>query len=779
VQVAESRRHGGGENIVKQVRKVLVAGVMLAAVQGAWAQDATIVGARVAVGNGPVIPDGYVLVRDGHITEVGPGRPAQAFGVVIDARGMTALPGLLDGHKHINTGPYEKEQMADLIEHGFTTVLAGGGPADGTLALARHIDSGAINGPHVLASGSIFGLGQMPPEKGREGLRALAAQGVKFTGELPTTPVPSATPAEVAMLSALVDEGKKVGVEVMVHAVSTPAMVAATDAGVRHQVHLPNKDFMGFDDAAHIAGTGTIVLDLISFGAPVIDVFAKDDTPRFRTGLRWPESIAGANRDDKGRATGTEGAYTLINARRLWDASHGKALGFGSDQSYPVRDVLEHELKSLMVMFSMHDVVRILTINTATFLNLQDQVGTLEPRKRADILLVQGNPFDDFHALLDTVVVLKDGKVVVDKRAAAGPAKAPVAAAGAVIVHGVGALTAQVARPEQAPVIACAQLASLKLPQGRVQAAKDAPASAYEVPASTALDAQAFSRPVPAHCQATVQRGTARKGAGTVQVWLPNAGWSANLLWVGAADAAAVNGALAQGYAVATGDAGSSVHDGALIAKALAGAYYGATPRYVYRDGRGAGVAQVLAELQVNPADFDGVVVGSADAATTGAAAAAAGGEAPDLSAFAGRGGKIIEYQGGGAQPVAADGAIKAYEAAAARNGGMEQARNFHRLFIVPSGQKGDSYRGHWVSALDEWVQRARTPDMLLVDHVPAPNAPIPPPPAAVVFEPAYGVHTVCAWPLVGQATSDRAESPVDYICVPVSRAGATATGGR
>jgi hypothetical protein len=193
-------------------------------------------------------------------------------------------------------------------------------------------------------------------------------------------------------------------------------------------------------------------------------------------------------------------------------------------------------------------------------------------------------------------------------------------------------------------------------------------------------------------------------------------------------------------------------------------------------------VAQVLAEVQANPIDFDGVVVGSADGAAAGAASGAAatpGAATPDLSAFAARGGRIIEYHGGGAQPVAADGAIKAYEAMAARAGGLEQARSFHRLFIVPSGQKGDSYRGHWVAALDEWVQRARTPDMLLVEHVPAPNAPIPPPPAAVVFEPAYGVHTVCAWPLVGQATSDRVESPVDYICVPASRAGATAAGGR
>jgi imidazolonepropionase-like amidohydrolase len=244
----------------------------------------------------------------------------------------------------------------------------------------------------------------------------MAMNGIKYTGEMAVTPEPGPSENELAVLRASVDEGAKAGVQVNVHAVSTPAMVAATDAGIRRQVHLPNKDFMGYDDADRIAKSGTIVLDLISFGAPIINVFAKDNLPRFRTGLPWPDSIAGANRDEKGRATGTEGAYTLINARRIWDASGGTGLGYGSDQNYPVKDVLEHELKSLMVMFSMQDVFRIIGINTARYVGLQNEIGTLAPGKRADIVLLDGNPFEDFHDMLKTKVVLKDGKVVVDKR---------------------------------------------------------------------------------------------------------------------------------------------------------------------------------------------------------------------------------------------------------------------------------------------------------------------------------------------------------------------------
>ena len=392
----------------------LFTGLVLPLALPATAQDATVINARIMIANGVVFESGAIVVRGGKIVEVTPGAPSQKVGTVIDARGMTAVPGFLDAHKHINTGPLEKQQMAELIEAGFTTVLSGGGPGDGNIVLRDKIDKGELNGPRVLPSERLNLRGT--PEEARAAIRAMAAQGIRHTGEIAITPEPFTPFAELDLLRAAVDEGAKAGVQINVHAVSTPAMVAATQAGVRRQVHLPNKDFMGFDDADAIVKPGTIVLELVSFGAPVIDVFAKDNLPRFRTGLAWPETIAGANRDEKGRALGTEGAYTLINARRIWDASGGTALGYGSDQNFPVKDVLEHQLKSLMVMFSAQDVLRILGPNTAAYLNMQDEVGTLEPGKRADIVLLDGNPLVDFHDFLKTKVVLKAGRVVVDKR---------------------------------------------------------------------------------------------------------------------------------------------------------------------------------------------------------------------------------------------------------------------------------------------------------------------------------------------------------------------------
>jgi imidazolonepropionase-like amidohydrolase len=380
----------------------------------AGAQDLAVTNVRVIVGSGPVINSGTIIVRGGKITSVSAG-PASTQGLpVIDGRGMTALPGYIDAHKHINTGPDEKAQMQSLLEAGYTTVLSGGGPGDGSLALRDHIESGMINGPRVIPSERINLRGT--PDEARAAIRAMAARGIRHTGEIGLTPEPGPTAAEIDVLKATVDEAAKAGVQVNVHAVSSPAMVAAIDAGVRRLVHLPNKDWTSREAAAKVAATNSIVLGLIGFGAPIIDVFEKDNTPRFRTGMPWPESIAGANRDANGKAMGTEGGYTIINARTIWDAGAGKTIGYCTDQNYADLAVLEHELKSYNIVFSMKDIIRIIGPNTAEYLHMSEQIGTLEAGKLADIVLLAGNPLDGYWNLLNTTFVIKGGVVVSDQR---------------------------------------------------------------------------------------------------------------------------------------------------------------------------------------------------------------------------------------------------------------------------------------------------------------------------------------------------------------------------
>src|SRR5688572_28924495 len=274
---------------------ILLAGLTLAAQTPLSAQDLTITNARIVVANGTVIERGSIVVRGGRIASVAAGAPSATSGRVIDAKGMTAMPGFIDAHRHINTGPNEKAQMQAQLEAGYTTILSGGGPAEGNITLRDRIESGQINGPRIIPSAALR-LAQHTPESARAEIRKMAAMGVKFTGEISLTPIPGPTAQEVDVLRAVVDEGKKAGVMVQVHAVSSPAMMAAVDAGVPLLVHLPNKDFTSKEDAKKLAASGTKVLATIGFGAPVFGVFAEDNLPRFRDGKPWPESILGGVR---------------------------------------------------------------------------------------------------------------------------------------------------------------------------------------------------------------------------------------------------------------------------------------------------------------------------------------------------------------------------------------------------------------------------------------------------------------------------------------------------
>jgi len=376
-----------------------------------YAQDLTITNARIIAADGALIDNGSIVVRDGSIVSVAPGAPAATVGTLIDAGGMTAMPGFIDAHRHINTGPDEREQMQALLEAGYTTILSGGGPADGNIVLRDRIDQGQINGPRIIPSGRVA-LNQSP-EQARAEVRAMAALGVRFTGEIGLTSFPGPSEQEMTVLRAILDEAEKAGVMVQVHAVSHQSTMAAIEAGVKLLVHTTNKNFLTREMAQRMAASGVKVLSTVGFGSPVFGVFADDNVPRFRNGEAWPDSIPLTSRVPE-LFMGEEAAHAPLNARTLWDA--GVVLGYCTDTGYDPLAGLAHELKILSVMFSTQDLVRMMGPNTASYIQMGEQLGELAPGKLADIVLIDGDPLEGYWEWLKATVVIKEGRVVVDKR---------------------------------------------------------------------------------------------------------------------------------------------------------------------------------------------------------------------------------------------------------------------------------------------------------------------------------------------------------------------------
>ena len=409
----------------------LFAGLALAG--AASAQNLVISNARIIVGPGKVIERGTLVVRGGRIASVGAGAAPAAKGTwVINGAGMTLIAGYIDDHRHIvqGRGPdavakFLKEdaaaRMRELLESGVTTVQSGGDDNAGILELKRMVESGQIKGPRIVSSAGVATAKMKDEAEVRAAVQKAIAAGADSIAEVhyPDVTQPyNPTPQETKNLAAGIDEARKLGKVFQVHAVSAQSMVDSTRFGAVKQVHSVNIDWISKEQAKAIAATGAQVSSSSGFGSPIFGVFAEDNQPRFRDGKNWPDGVL------THRGEGNEAGYMPVNLRTLYDA--GVDVTYSTDTTFDARAGLAHELKTLNLVFSVPDLIKILGPNSARFIDREKDLGTLEAGKLADVVVLGANPFDGYWNFLTPVVVIKGGVVMVDKRGQPGAGR-PVA----------------------------------------------------------------------------------------------------------------------------------------------------------------------------------------------------------------------------------------------------------------------------------------------------------------------------------------------------------------
>jgi len=196
-----------------------------------------------------------------------------------------------------------------------------------------------------------------------------------------------------------------------------------------------------------------------------------------------------------------------------------------------------------------------------------------------------------------------------------------------------------------APVFAanCESLALLKLPDTTITLAKTVAAGAFTSPTSGGVGIAgrpAFTKfeTLPSFCRVTATLTPSSDSDIKIEVWMPVSGWNGKLQSVGNGGFAgmisypAIAVALTDGYATTStdtvhiGNSGDflfghpekliaygyrSVHEMTIAAKAIIAAFYGRTPSKSYSNGCSTGGRQSLAEAQLYPADYDGIIAGA------------------------------------------------------------------------------------------------------------------------------------------------------------------------
>ena len=414
----------------------------------------------------PPVHHAAVLVEGNRIVWVG--RAAEAKippdATVIDTSGRVMMPGLWEGHAHLDlighgnysrwfpwieenklTGTVMEISAKQFINAGITAAVDLGAPVEESVRLRARIERGEIPGPRLWFSGPMMqlnrellpGLGKIvTPEDAARSAEALAKAGVDIIKM-------QEGGFGLEHYKAVVEVARRHKKQTHAHVYFPQAVKAALDAGI--------------DVLQHVGSGGTppyppeLMKEIIDRGIPVCPT-AAHRVAVFPATVAFPERLQDPQlREDFGPMIYEEVQNSWKDWHRLpyfqpligigdtprqiffgergsveqWITS-GAVVFMGTDSGAPLNtntEALWREIK-LFVDYGMSPL-RAISASTripARVMGRGRDLGTIEPGKLADIIVVKGNPLFDIQALANVEVVVKDG-VVLKGGAHAAPVK--------------------------------------------------------------------------------------------------------------------------------------------------------------------------------------------------------------------------------------------------------------------------------------------------------------------------------------------------------------------
>src|SRR5215472_10059236 len=382
--------------------------------------------------------DHHVLVEGKHIREVSDRPIRSAAAEIIDLKGRTLMPGLIDAHVHALAVDVPLDRLSDrpvtlmtlqaarilegMLQRGFTTIRDAAG-ADGGLAEA--VEEGLVRGPRIFPSGMALsqtgGHGDTRPRtqpvdtcaccggglvmsriadgvaecrraardelrKGATQIKIVASGGVAS----PYDPILNLQYSEEEV-RAIVEEAQAWHTYVMAHAYSPEAIRRSIDFGVRSIEHA---NLIDRATAEHVCGAEAFVV-------PTLVTY--DALHRYGREFGFPE--VSMSKLVEVREAGLGSLEILQKA--------GVKIGYGTDLLGPMHRYQSHEFVIRAEAMAPFQIIRSATIVNAELVNRAGELGIVAPGARADLIAVDGHPLADI-SLLDgqgerMTHIMKDG----------------------------------------------------------------------------------------------------------------------------------------------------------------------------------------------------------------------------------------------------------------------------------------------------------------------------------------------------------------------------------
>lgn len=420
-----------------------------------------VVGGYLIDGNeGPPLQNSVVLIQGERIVHVGTVADTDVpeGARVVEAEGFTVMPGLHDAHVHtmiVGHGVYDeffpaygdrlREIMPisarQLLRSGVTSARDLGAPLEDALWLKMEVASGRIEGPRMFVSGP-FLQASLPPGEGRgydsrvQSIFRWPVDGVEDarqkTRRLIEAGVDIIKVIQLADLTveervAIGEEAENAGLPVVVHAWTEDEVRMAAEMGAASIEHVgagrkplyPEASVRTMADAGIYAVPTSLVdrvIDLtIAYPERLDDPRLREDLPEdlyrdvrssleFFTRLDYFEGDVGDGRNGREKI------------KQLHDG--GVSLAIGTDSGTPMNFHYESTWREmdLFVRYGIPPmkVIVMATRDAARLSRVGDELGTLDPGKLADLIVVDGNPLLDMRALSPerVVHVIKGGEVI-------------------------------------------------------------------------------------------------------------------------------------------------------------------------------------------------------------------------------------------------------------------------------------------------------------------------------------------------------------------------------
>jgi imidazolonepropionase-like amidohydrolase len=315
----------------------------------------------------------------------------------------------------------ESEYMLHmLLTHGITTIRNPGGPTEQSVALRENVSKGRIVGPQIFTAGQLLNTPQIPvpfvekevqtEQDVRQEVRAQALAGVDYiklyvglTPDLIKAAIDEAHFNEKKVIGHLYmtswTDAANLGIDALTHGVPVSPFLLSKDNQQR---------FLAADDNPF---NHLLWLDLVDLNGPQINemimALVNNDIPVDPTLDIYEIIVKESQLQDLW-------PKVLQLTKKLYD--NGVTILSGSD--IPNFDLvpgasLHHELELLVEAgISPLEVIKIATRNGAQALGIEDEVGTIEPGKQADMVILSDNPVDSISNTKNIEAVINNGHFI-------------------------------------------------------------------------------------------------------------------------------------------------------------------------------------------------------------------------------------------------------------------------------------------------------------------------------------------------------------------------------